>query len=48
MFQVYVLLSHFSKGELSFGGNISLDLALEFLNGIFEDAVNKHADAQKW
>ncbi len=51
MFQVYALLSpkaahhivwnRFSKRKHSLGGNISLDLALEFLNRIFKDAVKK-------
>ncbi len=51
MFQVYALLSpkaahhivwnRFSKWKHSLGGNISLDLALEFLNRIFKDAVKK-------
>ena len=51
MFQVYALLSpkaahnliwnRFSKRKHSRGGNISLDLALEFLNRIFKGAVKK-------
>ena len=51
MFQVYALLSpkaahnllwnRFSKRKHSHGGNISLDLALEFLNRIFKDAIKK-------
>ena len=51
MFQIYALLSpkaahdliwnRFSKRRQKLGGNISLDLALEFLNRIFKDAVKK-------
>ena len=51
MFQVYALLSpkaahhivwnRFAKRKHSLGGNIPLDLALEFLNRIFKDAVKK-------
>ena len=51
MFQVYALLSpkaahnliwnRFSKWKHSRGGNIPLDLALEFLNRIFKGAVKK-------
>ncbi|CAB4022138.1 Hypothetical predicted protein [Paramuricea clavata] len=51
MFQIYALLSpkaahdlvwnRFSKRKQKLGGNISLDLALEFLNRIFKDVVKK-------
>lgn len=51
MFQVHALLSpksahhlvwnRFSKRKHSLGGNISLDLQLEFLNRIFKDVVKK-------
>ena len=51
MFQVYALLSpkashqiiwnRFSKRNQSRGGNIPLDLALEFLNKVFKGAVKK-------
>ena len=51
MFQVYALLSpkashqiiwnRFSKRNQSRGGNIPLDLALEFLNKVFKRAVKK-------
>ena len=51
MFEIYALLSakaahhliwnRFSKRRQKLGGNISLDLALEFLNRLFKDAVKK-------
>ena len=51
IFQVYAILSpkashdliwnRFSKRKQKQGGNISLDLALEFLNRIFKDVVKK-------
>ena len=51
MFQIYALLSpkaahdliwnRFSKRRQKLGGNIFLDLAPEFLNRIFKDAVKK-------
>ncbi len=51
MFQIYALLSpkaahnlvwnRFSKRKQKLGGNISLDLALEFLNRIFKEVVKK-------
>lgn len=51
LFQIHALLSpkaahnlvwnRFSKRKQKLGGNISLDLALEFLNRIFKDAVKK-------